>query len=132
MGYIFNRIKKITKANINSTDNVITNYHLIDTDDNDLRKAIDELNNKSNSQEKKQAKTNTNNTNQLDLASACHILGVETNADIDNIKLAYKELMSKYHPDKVDHLGDEIKALALKKTQEINSAYQFLKEYKRF
>jgi len=30
----------------------------------------------------------------------------------DEIKSAYKKLAARYHPDKVNHLGDELKTLA--------------------
>jgi len=33
--------------------------------------------------------------------------------------------MAKYHPDKVDTLGDELRELALKKTKDISEAYAY-------
>jgi len=35
-------------------------------------------------------------------------------------------LANKYHPDKVDHLGEEFKKLAEKKFKDIQEAYQKL------
>lgn len=54
------------------------------------------------------------------------VLGVQRGASIDKIKAAYRELAAKYHPDKVNHLGDEFKVMAEKKFKEIQGAYQEL------
>lgn len=52
------------------------------------------------------------------------ILGVSPVADVEQIRDAYKRLISKYHPDKVDSLGQELRDLAEHKTQEITLAYR--------
>jgi preprotein translocase subunit Sec63 len=52
------------------------------------------------------------------------VLGVSAAASADQIREAYKRLISKYHPDKVDNLGQELKDLAERKTQEITAAYR--------
>ncbi|MGD8342956.1 MAG: DnaJ domain-containing protein [Desulfobacterales bacterium] len=54
------------------------------------------------------------------------ILGVSRNASTEEIKHAYRELASKYHPDKLEHLGDEFKTLAERRFKEIQQAYQEL------
>ena len=54
------------------------------------------------------------------------ILGVDRNASVDDIKHAYRELANKYHPDKLEHLGDDFKTLAEKRFKEIQQAYQEL------
>ena len=54
------------------------------------------------------------------------ILGVSKSASKDEIKKAYRKLAGKYHPDKVDHLGDEFRVLAEEKFKEIQEAYQEL------
>jgi DnaJ-domain-containing protein 1 len=51
-------------------------------------------------------------------------LQVAPTASALEIRDAYKHLISKYHPDKVDSLGQELKDLADKKSQEITAAYQ--------
>ena len=55
------------------------------------------------------------------------ILDVPLGASQEDIKAAFKQLAGKYHPDKVEHLGDEFKALAEEKFKEIQEAYQHLK-----
>jgi DnaJ like chaperone protein len=52
------------------------------------------------------------------------VLGVDRTASVETIKKAYRELVNKYHPDKVDHLGEEFKALAEKRFKQIQQAYQ--------
>ena len=55
-----------------------------------------------------------------------NVLGVPRGASQDEIRRAYRKLVVKYHPDKVDHLGDEFRVLAEKKFKEIQEAYQEL------
>ncbi len=53
-------------------------------------------------------------------------LGVSRQASQVEIKKAYHDLMAKYHPDKVSHLGEELQSLAKEKSQEIVNAYREL------
>ncbi len=55
------------------------------------------------------------------------VLGLAPGASRREIKQAYRELANKYHPDKVDHLGEEFKVLAEKRFKEIQAAYEALK-----
>lgn len=58
---------------------------------------------------------------------AFRILGVEGSPGQLQIRKAYKEKMSQYHPDKVSQLGVEIRELADRKSKQINKAYRFLR-----
>lgn len=55
------------------------------------------------------------------------ILQVDENATDEEVKKAYRKLAVKHHPDKVAHLGEEVKKDAEIKFQEINNAYQMIK-----
>lgn len=55
------------------------------------------------------------------------ILQIPENATDEEVKKAYRRLAVKHHPDKVSHLGDEVKKDAEAKFQEINNAYQMIK-----
>lgn len=60
--------------------------------------------------------------------SAYKILEVENTVSDEDIKKAYRELAKKYHPDKVSHLGDEVKEAAELKFTKLNGAYESIKE----
>ncbi|MBW2030373.1 MAG: DnaJ domain-containing protein [Deltaproteobacteria bacterium] len=54
------------------------------------------------------------------------VLGIDRTASGEEIRTAYRRLVSKYHPDKVVHLGEEFQTLAEEKFKEIQEAYQAL------
>ena len=60
--------------------------------------------------------------------AAYQILGLDTNANNSEIKIAYRKMATKYHPDKVSHLGDEFSKVAEEKFKSINDAYQQIKK----
>jgi hypothetical protein len=59
------------------------------------------------------------------------LLGVSPEASDSAIRKRYKKLLLDYHPDRVNHLGEEIRDLAARKTTEINQAYAAIKELRR-
>lgn len=56
------------------------------------------------------------------LEDAYKVLGISPDASDEEVKKAYKKLALQYHPDRVATLGDDVKAAANKKFQEINQA----------
>ncbi|MFB0508141.1 MAG: DnaJ domain-containing protein [Thermodesulfobacteriota bacterium] len=54
------------------------------------------------------------------------ILGIEPGASPDEIKAAYRRAVTKYHPDKVTHLGKEFQEMAHRKLLAIRRAYEAL------
>ena len=56
------------------------------------------------------------------------ILGVTNKDTPETIKTKYKELLTKYHPDKVQHLGVEFQEMAERKTKAIMEAYEFFQK----
>jgi DnaJ like chaperone protein len=64
------------------------------------------------------------------LADAYKILGLTKSASDDEVKKAYRRLMNQHHPDKLVAKGlpQEMMELATKKTMEIKSAYELIKE----
>ena len=56
------------------------------------------------------------------------ILGVGRRASSDEVKRAYHDRLREYHPDRVDHLGDDLRELAHLRTLDIRRAYDELKK----
>ena len=63
-----------------------------------------------------------------DTESAYRILGISADATNDEVKKAFREMAKKYHPDKVSHLGEEVKKAAEEKFRKVNEAYETVKE----
>jgi len=119
MGQILNRIFRITKSNFNISHNDNDGYY---DDESQLKRIIDELNNHQKNDE----------TDELNDDFPYSILKIEKSASIEEIKLAYKERIKEYHPDRLHNFGEEIQRLAIIKTKQINLAYSLIKEKKHF
>ncbi|MCX6249125.1 MAG: TerB family tellurite resistance protein [Bacteroidetes bacterium] len=63
-----------------------------------------------------------------DLNNAYSILEIIPDATDDEVKKAYRRLAVQYHPDKVAHLGEDIKKSATEKFQKLNAAYEEIKK----
>ena len=64
--------------------------------------------------------------------NAYKILELDKKATNDQIKKSYRELAKKHHPDKVQHLGDAYVKAAQDKFQQIQKAYQNIKNERGF
>jgi curved DNA-binding protein CbpA len=56
------------------------------------------------------------------------LLEVPRSASADEIKRAFRREIAKYHPDKVQHLGEEFQEIAVVKAAELTQAYQTLSD----
>ncbi|MDE5603134.1 MAG: TerB family tellurite resistance protein [Helicobacter sp.] len=67
------------------------------------------------------------------LEESCKILGVQKDDDLEVIKKAYKKLVREYHPDILHHKGLDKSMIdtSVAKLQDINAAYENIKEYKK-
>ena len=63
-----------------------------------------------------------------DTHSAYKVLEIENSATDSEVKKAYRKMASKYHPDKVNHLGEDLKHLAEEKFKAVNDSYQSIKK----
>lgn len=140
MGQILNRIFRIAKS-YTVPDSLDEANSTINSDDEELKRIIEELNNykKENQQwqdkarrDSRQNKQEKSQNYEMNIENACRILGIDRNASVEQIKEAYKKRVKEYHPDKVETLGEELKELAQQKTQEINLAYEFLRKSRGF
>lgn len=67
-----------------------------------------------------------------DANSAYQILEISPDASDEEVKRAYRKMALKYHPDKVTHLGEDIQKSAKEKFQELNNAYNEIKQKRGF
>ncbi|KFA58319.1 hypothetical protein A9G34_03205 [Gilliamella sp. Choc4-2] len=95
----------------------------------------------TNQQERSQYQHKNNSYNgyqgystQSDLQNAYRILGIKLNAEISEIKRAYRKLMNEHHPDKLVSKGlpKEMLEAAKKRAQEIQAAYDLIKAARGF
>lgn len=60
------------------------------------------------------------------------ILGITSSATDDEVKKAYRQMALQSHPDKVSHLGEDIRRAAEEKFKKIQAAYEEIKKARRF
>jgi len=65
-----------------------------------------------------------------DIHAAYQILEITPDANEEEIKKAYRKMAVKYHPDKVAHLGDDVRQAATEKFQKVQAAYEEIKKQK--
>lgn len=63
-----------------------------------------------------------------DTNAAYKILEIDENASDADVKKAYRKMAVKYHPDKLNHLGDTFKKAATEKFQKVQDAYETIKK----
>lgn len=67
-----------------------------------------------------------------DVNWAYKALEIEPNATVDDVKKAYRRMAMKYHPDKVNNLGEDVKKTATEKFRAVNEAYEEIKRQRGF
>ncbi|WP_456423502.1 TerB family tellurite resistance protein [Lutibacter sp.] len=63
--------------------------------------------------------------------SAYRILGVDKTASNEEIKIAYRKMVKKYHPDRLQHLGEEHVKGAEEKFRQVQKAYEELQKERK-
>lgn len=63
-----------------------------------------------------------------DTTSAYKILEISEHANDEEVKLAFRNMAKKHHPDKVHHLGPDFQQAAQEKFKAINEAYEQIKK----
>ncbi len=78
-----------------------------------------------------QQETESGSNGPLTLDGAYSLLGIDKNATMDEISRAYREKMTKSHPDKVSHLGEELQEKAKEISLKLNDAYDLVKRHRK-
>jgi DnaJ like chaperone protein len=60
------------------------------------------------------------------------ILEVSPTATNEEIKKAYRNMALKFHPDKVQYLGEDFRKVAEEKFKLVNEAYEMIKKERGF
>lgn len=60
--------------------------------------------------------------------AAYKILEADPNASDEDLKKAYRQMAMKYHPDKVNYLGEDVQKAANEKFQKVNEAWEVIKK----
>ncbi len=71
-------------------------------------------------------------TKKQDTNWAYKVLEIEPGASIEEIKKAYRKMAMKYHPDKLNDLGEELKKAGTEKFRSVKEAYDLLKKQRGF
>lgn len=64
--------------------------------------------------------------------NAYKILEITKDASVDEIKAAYRKMAKKYHPDRVQHLGEAHQKGAVEKFRQVQEAYEKLQKERGF
>ena len=67
----------------------------------------------------------------LNLEEAHKLLGINPTASWEEVKKAYKEKIILSHPDKVNHLSEELQEKAKELTLKLNNALEIIKQNKK-
>lgn len=67
-----------------------------------------------------------------DTNQAYKILEIDTSVTDTEVKKAYRKMATKFHPDKVSHLGEDFQKFAEEKFKKVNDAYQQVKQERGF
>ena len=72
--------------------------------------------------------SNYSSRNHRSLDDDYKILEITSDATDDEVKKAYRKAAIKHHPDKVNHLGEEVRKAAEEKFAKVNEAYDRIKK----
>ena len=79
-------------------------------------------------QQQQYSQSRTTYTNSYTLENDYKVLELNPSATVDEVKKAYRQLAMKHHPDKVNHLGEDIRKTAEEKFRMLNQAYERIKK----
>ncbi len=87
---------------------------------------------KSRKSDGDQSSKSSNEPDVLNEAFCRKVLEVSANSGREEVRAVYRSKLAEYHPDKVAHLGPELRVLADRKTREIIDAFNYLDKNRCF
>jgi DnaJ-domain-containing protein 1 len=134
------RSRQASSSSASSNTYAHTNRRGYETEEERLKRMIDEAANPQGSTNGSQSSSSSSNSSKqqqrpytnggMTLEGALQALGLPPNASNDDIKRTYKKLMMQYHPDRVIQLDASAQNQARDKAQRVNQAYQIIKDAK--
>ena len=120
MGQIFDRIYRIARSYLNDQSPGASPWadDLLDSDDEELRSIIDELQNGPPPPNLPQ-----------EVREALAVFALSSDATAADIKATYRQLMTTWHPDRFVRSTEEDQQRAHQRAREINAAYVILRSY---
>lgn len=140
---IFDRIKRIVRANLGDAD--YSADEVFHDSDAELRRVIEELRRPSQQQRTRASsrpgasqargqsssrQSTAGTAKDLALKNAYAVLGCTPSYTNDAIKSAYRKLMRDHHPDTVARASAAEQERAKRKAQEINTAYDIISKHR--
>jgi DnaJ-domain-containing protein 1 len=74
------------------------------------------------------ATRSTNETTEMTMPLACKLLGVSTASTREEVRSAYRRMVTQWHPDRLAKSSEETRRLANEQMVAINQAYRMLRE----
>jgi DnaJ-domain-containing protein 1 len=130
MGQLFNRLKnfaKVTAADLSGDLDRAT--RIIDADDDELRRIIDELNSEQPAGARHAAPSEQRTAIPHEVLTAARVLGVRPTATADEVKKAYRVRIAAVHPDKVAQRPLDEQRRAEQEAKAVNAAYETMQRY---
>ncbi len=130
MGQLFNRLKEFAKSFVfdDTSPSVRSFSSLLDTEDEELKRLIDEVYKRSNSN----TKGTTTNASSITIEEAYRILNLQANATIEEIKSAFRKKIKEFHPDRVNQFDTELRKQYEENAKKIIDSYNLLRKTKGF
>lgn len=138
MGQLFNRLKNFARVSLDVQSDARWAERMLNEDDEELRRIIEELSNESaggqtaSSSQTEPPPADKRQHVPQDVLQAHTLLNVPVNASRGDIKKAYRNAITRWHPDRFVQASADEQLQAQHQARAINSAYVRLKDFYQF
>jgi DnaJ-domain-containing protein 1 len=138
MGQLFDRLKNFVKVSASDfSGNLDSAERMLDTDDDELRRIIDELNSDASSASGRTGRSSSQQGGRAasspnippEVVTASRVLGVAPSAHISEIRSAWRRKIAAVHPDRMHNRPQAEQMRAQREAQAINAAWATLQRY---